>query len=293
MSTLAYEDRSHVSLNSTVTMYVEIWVQGELTDPDGDVYWEIANISDYHAAPVVVIAESQDRLATRESLGRFSIEVGPSVSGRSGLYSIAWVFEVGGVERVENTYFEVSTSAPYWDALSADYKALVESVWNRLEDCFDSPDGGPYLSTLYQSQFGRNRVAHLMSVALGKINLRAQPHQTYTLEGPKLFPLGTWGGLLEQMTLVETIKHLMRSYVEQPEVIGSTVARVERRDYLQRWQSILDIETRDLDSMLDHFKMAHMGFSSPSVLVSGGSYGRIGPSRSASGRPRFVTRFIY
>ena len=63
----------------------------------------------------------------------------------------------------------------------------------------------------------------------------AQPHMTYTLNEPGQFPHEQWGALLEFATYIETIKHLKRSYVEQPDWQGVTVARADRRDYLQRW----------------------------------------------------------
>jgi hypothetical protein len=94
--------------------------------------------------------------------------------------------------------------------------------------------------------------------------------------------------------MVEVIKHLMRSYVEQPDAQGIATARLDRRDYLQRWQVMFQIESDELKQLQDVFKIAHMGLSSPTVLVSGGVYGNYGPTRlvgSAAARPRYWARF--
>jgi hypothetical protein len=46
---------------------------------------------------------------------------------------------------------------------------------------------------------------------------------------------------------------------------------------------------------LQHFKIASMGLGRPAVLISGGVYGRFGPTRMAgsiAARPRYWTRFV-
>jgi hypothetical protein len=176
-------------------------------------------------------------------------------------------------------------------------KGVVEAVWMRFADLFDSPGGGPNLMVYFQSRFGRGRIAQLLGVALNRLNIVAQPHTTYTLTGPpdgNEFPLAKWGGLLDQATYIEVLKHLIRSYTEQPEAPGVNIARLDRRDYAQRWQTVLEAEERDYRDMLDNFKIAHMGFSRPRVLVSGGVYGSYGPTRlaaSAAARPRYWMAF--
>jgi hypothetical protein len=148
-----------------------------------------------------------------------------------------------------------------------------------------------------QSNFGRNRLAQLLRIAVGRLNTAAQPYQTYTIDGDggASFPVQQWGSLLESALYVECLRHLMRSYVEQPEVqSGSGVSRLDRRDYMDRWGTVLQDEQQMLKSQLDTFKIAHMGLGTARVLVSGGAYGRWGPTRlplSEAARPRWLTRF--
>jgi hypothetical protein len=134
-------------------------------------------------------------------------------------------------------------------------------------------------------------MAQLLRTAVGRLNTIAQPHQTYGVDGPNPFPVAQWGGLVEQMLYVEVIKHLVRTYTEQPEVIlGQGVSRLDRRDYQQRWMTVLEMEQPDLQNMMDVFKMANMGLGRPHVLVSGGIFGQMSPTiptGAMEGRPRF------
>lgn len=139
-------------------------------------------------------------------------------------------------------------------------------------------------------------MAQLMGVALSKLNGMAQPWSSYTLDGQNgpAFPLQFWGGLLASMTYVEAIKHLIRSYTEQPQFQGPGIARQDRRDYAQRWRQVLEDEQAEVKSQLDVFKIRHIMTGSPRVLVSGGAYGNYAPTRiagSVAARPRMFARW--
>jgi hypothetical protein len=114
-------------------------------------------------------------------------------------------------------------------------------------------------------------------------------------QGGALFPTAQWGPLLGTLTWIETLKHLIRSYTEQPNFIGSgNISRLDRRDYVQRWRDVLMDEEKAAQAQLDVFKISQMGLGRPAVLISGGVYGRYGPTRmagSVAARPRYWTRF--
>lgn len=100
-------------------------------------------------------------------------------------------------------------------------------------------------------------------------------------------------GMLSHNCYVETLKHLRRSYVEQPSAEGVNLARLDRRDYMTRWGEIIADEEKDLDKQLETFKIAHMGLGRGRVLVGGGIFGSFAPTRNAgmAARPRYWGRF--
>jgi hypothetical protein len=236
----------------------------------------------------------QNRAATNPAAGIYEILLSSGDTAVAGLYSITWTYTVGSVAQTYLGYIEIGPSAPAYDHLDPAMKVLIDDVWLRFSDCFDSPNGGPNLQTYFQTHWSRGRVAQLARIAVGRLNTMAQPFQTYTIESPSEFPLAQWGPLLESMTYVECLRHLIRSYVEQPELTGGQVTRLDRRDYMDRWGIILKDEESVLKGQLDTFKIRNMGFGRPRVLVSGGVYGRYGPTRfagSVAARPRYWTRF--
>jgi hypothetical protein len=166
----------------------------------------------------------------------------------------------------------------------------------RFADLFDSAGGGPDVQMYFQAHWSRGRAAQMMGIALGKINAAAQPWSNYTLDGiggPQ-YPLQFWGGLLASYAYVECVKQLIRAYTEQPAFSGPPVARMDRRDYADRWRAALGDEQAELKGLLDVFKIRHIMNGSPKVLVSGGTYGRYAPTRiagSVAARPRMWARW--
>jgi hypothetical protein len=283
----SYTDREYVSRYGGHTTGLVIHQNGTPTDADGAVTVDMKT-------PDGTTTVFAGRAATRTDVGTYEVSLGTADTDVPGEYDLTWHFTLATVPSTVLTYVLVGESAPAYDALSPEMKGVAEAVWGRFADLFDSPMGGPHLQVYFQAHFGRQRIAQAMGWAVGRMNTIAQPYQSYTIDGTKPFPIQQWGPLLEHATYVETIKHLIRSYTEQPDWPGVTISRAERRDYADRWRSVLDMETQDLNSQLQVFKIANMGLGRPHVLVSGGVYGRYGPTRlvgSAASRPRFWARF--
>lgn len=288
MTTPDFRERQYISRYASDVLGLAVNVAGVPGDVDGN------------AVTVTLVNEADDsvvftRQATREGVGLYETTLVGDESGTVGRFRVEWTYTIGGVAETYTTYIEIGEVAPSYDSLSPGMKAVVDSVWIRFADLFDSPHGGPNLQTYYQSHFGRERIAQLLRIGGGRLNTMSQPFQSFTVDGPTpSFPLAQWGSLLETMTYIEVIKHLMRSYVEQPAFIGGNVTRLDRRDYLDRWRTILDMEEDMLKGQLEVFKISNMGLGKPKVLVSGGVYGRFGPTRfagSVAARPRYWTRF--
>jgi len=255
----------------TSTVGITVFVAGQQGDPDGN----IVTVSMYD------IEDNQifNQLAIRTSVGNYQMTFTTAQSAVPGFYTIAWDFTIASQPQELQTYIQIGATNPAYDSLDAGMKGIVESVWIRFADMFDSPQGGPHLQVFFQTAFSRGRLAQLLQIALNKINLTMQPAFSFTLTPGSEFPYQDWGGLLEQGLYIETIRHLIRSYVEMPMPTGVTVSRMDRRDFSDRWQNVYEMENADYMNMLSDFKIQMMFLSRPRVLVSGGAYGNWGPTR--------------
>ena len=241
-------------------------------------------------------AEVFSRTADHTAVGIYEILTTSADTQTPGDYTVHWDFTLDGIAQIFESHIQIGVANPSYDNLPPDLKDVVDDVWIKFADLFDSPEGGPNLQTYFQSHWSRGRVAQLLKTAVGLLNTTAQPHQTYTIDhANNPFPTQVWGPLLGQSLYVEVLKHLVRSYVEQPVFQGSgAVSRLDRRDYMDRWMQVLQMEQGTLKSQLDTFKISNMGLGRPKILVSGGVYGRFGPTRfagSMAARPRFWARF--
>lgn len=261
---------------------VVIHIDGVPSAPDGDVMVTMTSLDDL---TVIFVP----RIAVNPAIGVYETQLQSAESAQIGIWKLTWTYDVSAVPQTFVSIVEVIGSSPEYQALSEEMQGLVEKTWIRFSDLFDSPFGGPHLQVYFQASFGRNRMAQLLDIALGTLNTSAQPTTTYNLTN---FPLNNWGPFLEKSLYIEGIKHLIRSYTEQPQSVQVTVARLDRRDYMDRWRSIYDMEKAEFDDQMEVFKIAHMGLGRPHVLVSGGVYGSYGPTRfTTPARPRYYYRF--
>lgn len=282
-----WEEREYISRYAIKTVGIVVHVDGVPTDSEVAVTVDMLQAED---ESVIWSGRSTDHPA----VGTYEYQITSDDSQTPGAFDLRWHVMLNSIAQTPVTFIEVGEAAPAYDALTPELQVLVDRVWVRFADVFDSVFGGPHLQTYFQAHFNRGRLAQLLHTAVGRLNTVAQPHQTYTIDGSKPFPIEQWGYLLEHALYVETIKHLIRSYVEQPDWVGVNVARADRRDYMNRWESVLASEVDDLKSELEVFKIANMGLGRPHVLISGGAYGRYGPVRlsgSVATRPRYWARF--
>lgn len=284
-----FDDRQYVSQFGTDLTGIQLFVNGVLNDADAS------------GVQVSMVSETTGNLlftrpSTHASTGTYNINFNSADTSIPDAYVLTWSYTLNGNSQFNQTAIEVGPSNTHYDPLSQDMKGVIENVYYRIADLLDSPDGRPNLTTFIQSKFGRGRMAQLLNTAMGRLNTMAQPYSTYSIYDTS-FDLHRWGAMLETALWIETIKHLRRSYVEQPQAEGGmigTVSTLNRRDYLDRWGQILADEEAMFKSQLDVFKIAHMGLGRPGVLISGGVYGRYGPTRlagSVAARPRYYGRF--
>lgn len=158
-------------------------------------------------------------------------------------------------------------------------REIAEAVWLKLEDCFDSEQGGPWLRDMTLAWFERRKVEKFVAQGLLLVNvwppttnIDLSYFTTKVINPDPAVPAGTTQTdpdqyVIMQATLVSVIKHLMRSYVEQPQPQGANIVWQDRRDYLQRWSTILEIEERALKEMLSLWKRQFYNLGTGSLLV--------------------------
>ena len=170
---------------------------------------------------------------TNPSTGTYQIFMPSSIV--PGHYRLDWAFSLNGSPVVTSVFVEVGSPSPAYDALNSSFANMVENVWIKFADIYDSPFGGPHLTVWYNTHFGRGRIAQFMEQACQHLNNEAQPVTNYSTtgvspsgSGAPLFPLNLFAGLLNTATTIEVVKHLKRSYTEEPQMTGSSSARLDR-----------------------------------------------------------------
>lgn len=288
-----WRDRRYFGRNTVQTLGLSLIGPDGTTpiDADGDMI-----LSYYLTMQDGTQSLQWTRTATHVATGMYEVPLSSEDTSVVGSYQGAWSYILNGVGETYVIYTLVGESNPEYDRLPTAFQEVVDNVWMRFADLFDSPAGGPHLQTYYQTNWSRGRMAQLMKAGLRRLNVIAQPHNTYAIDPAQgtLFPLNEWGGLLEQATYVEAVKHLRRSYIEQPQFIGGSVTRLDRTSYWQIWGTLLAEEEAVLKDQQDTFKISLMFAGQPAVLVAGGVYGTYGPTRiagSVAARPRYWSRF--
>lgn len=289
MTRAALTERVYVSQFASPVFGLNIIKGGEPGSADADPEVEVIREGDPDESLVTLTA-------TEVELGTYEVSLTSVHTSKPGFYTLKWSYAVDSSAEVFESYIEVGAANPAYDELPEPFKDLVDSVWVRFADTYDSPNGGPHAQVELQTHFNRGRFGQLLRHALSALNVKAQPRTTYVIppDHGREFPLRRWGGMLEQALYIEALKHLRRTYTEQPEVVGVNIARLDRRDYVRRWGDILQDEMRDFEEALEHFKIAHMGLGRPAVIVSGGAYGTYAPTRvshAGAARPRHWARF--
>ena len=239
-------------------------------DPDFDA----SQTEDIEVPPegeVIAVFETDQIL--REEVGIYTIRLTPEHTRQRGNITATWTYTAEGVDSGFVDHFRVTEYMPTYHALRDWEQGAVDTVMFMLGDLFDSTDGGPNLQETYQAKFGPERVAQLLQVALTRINTTGQPFTNFGVGPGSRETHQNLRGMVTIGLYLETVRHLIRSYVEQPSFQNQQINYTDRRDYMTRWQSILQEEGRDFGKQLALAKRTLMGLGGGSLLVSGGIYG--------------------
>ena len=141
----------------------------------------------------------------------------------------------------------------------------VDLTWRKLEDCFDSEIGGPWLRDMTMARFDKSKMRTLMPEAILDINVQ-QPITGFTED---TFPLDeSSGALFSHALFVSVVRHLIRSYAEQPDVNNSPVGFLDRRRYQDTWSKVLQIEEPQYRRVLALWKRQYFSLGKSKILIS-------------------------
>lgn len=220
-----------------------------------------------------VIVDVDADAIQREELGHYFYNIGPEHTANRGVLTAQWSYSVGGNDFTFYDHLQILEQMPFYDSLQDSEKYVVERVSWMFGDLFDSTEGGPHLIEPFQTHFNYERVAQLSSLAAERINLTGYPATNWGVgPGTQTVPLN-FNGLLVFGTYLEVLRHLMRSYVEIPDFVGMNVTYTSRKDYLQRWESIYQLEAPQFEAMVKRAKRSLLQLGRGSILVGGGIYG--------------------
>ena len=171
-----------------------------------------------------------------------------------------------GSTQSKRTDFEVFDP---FEKVDTQIRVVADGVWTKLEDCFDAEDEGPWLQDVTLHFFREEKMEKFINEAIFDINYQNPPTDLALVDFVK--EDGTVTGtypLLVQAILVQVIRHLMRSYVEQPMPTGAQIAYQDRRDYLQRWKELYELEMQQYLRWLALYKRGFLQLGHAKVLVA-------------------------
>src|SRR5690349_3173822 len=132
-----WEDRQYVSQYALGPVGIHLVYNGAPVDADAGV-------------TVLMVAEATGnqvftRPATHNALGDYSTPFNSAETSVPGQYTLVWTYLYNAAQEFFETGIEIGPAAPAYDVLSADFQAIIDSVWIRIADTIDSPGGGPNL----------------------------------------------------------------------------------------------------------------------------------------------------
>lgn len=263
---------------------IGIRISGSTGAVDADVgtvvlnVFQETNFDDLDPTGPLIITATEGVDIDHPETGLYTYTITPPVTNIVCLLKAVWTYKVGGVDLTYTENLQIRDPMPTYDGFNDAEKGAVQTIVNLFADSYDSTTGGPHLIEEFQTKYNNERIAQLLLWAVQKMNMTKQPITNWTLSSPGVagsFPQPYWG-LLIMGGYLEVLKHLIRSYVEQPDIRNADVAYLDRRDYQQRWKAVLDDEKEQFDQMLTLVKRKAMDLGSTSMLVSGGIFGGSG-----------------
>ena len=186
---------------------------------------------------------------------------------RLGHYIAVATFElVDGTTKSTRVDFEVFDP---FEIIDTPVRVIADGVWTKLEDCFDAEQEGPWVQDVTMNFFREEKMEKFINDALFDINYQ-NPPTDLTIDSfvnTNNTPTNNYP-LLVQGVFIQVLRHIMRSYVEQPMPTGVQVAWQDRRDYLQRWETMHTLEKNQYDRWVALYKRGFLELGHSKLLVA-------------------------
>lgn len=183
------------------------------------------------------------------------------------------------VNGIKSTYINFEVIDPFEEVEPSPSWVVANDAWEKFEDLFDSSQGGPWLRDMTLSVFNKQKMERFIDDALMDINLQNPPTnltvESFVTKAPVTASADL--PLITQGLLLQIIRHLIRSYVEQPNPSGAQIAWHDRRDYQQRWESVYSLEKEQYMRMVALYKRRFLNLGMTVSIVSSKA-GRLLPS---------------
>lgn len=220
-------------------------------------------------------------------------------TSETGVYLVRATFRLNSGQ-VRSEMLNFSVVDPFADEPDPTGTDMItQGVWLRLEDLFDGTEGGPWLREQTLMNFDENKIAQFIPEALMLINVE-MPLTNYTVndftnlyddgEGNKVPDPNMF--ILIQATLCATMKHLSRSYIEQPVPQGAQIAWQDRTRYSQAWQQAYQLEFQDFQKNVRLWKRGLYNFGRSALSVYSKA-GRLFPFGGTNWAARGMYRGYY
>lgn len=272
--------RKFVALNGRGYVAITVYNGSTAVDPDDgtlqlkvwfdDVTDQATSTESDPRGELVLTADAA--AISKVDTGMYHYAIGPQHTGSIGVLTAQWSYQVGGQAFTYTDYLQILAQMPIYESLSDAEKSVVEQVSWMFGDLFDSTEGGPHLLDEFQGQFGYERIAQLAKIATTRFNTTGFP-VTYYEFGPSGTTPSQFSGILVIGTYLEVVRHLMRTYIEQPAWQQMNVTYEDRRDYFQRWKTLFDTEWPDYQKMVGMAKRDLLQLGRGSLLLAGGIFG--------------------
>lgn len=272
-----YDRQPQAMLSNSVVLRATLYASDDQTlvpaSSIASVTFTIVKPTDDPSTPTIAAAAGT---VVSDGVGQYL--VAPSVNDTAGHYrGVATFTYTDGplTGLVKSIPVDYDIADPFVRTGASPADDAVDQCWMKIDDCFDSEFGGPWLRDMTMNVFDKSKIRGLIPEVLLAIN-QQMPYTEYT-EGSYPYTLHDGNALMAQGLLVATIRHLMRSYTEQPDVTSSPVAFMDRKKYQQVWKAQYDVELVEYTKWLKQWKLRTYDLSS-SALLLGSKAGRMLPA---------------